>query len=62
MKIFLVYIRDEDDYQILPEELIGSKPGHKWVIVTGISNPKIIKLRMDAGVHEPVENQVVFLS
>ena len=33
MKIFLIYIRDEDYYQYLPEELGGSKPGDKRVKV-----------------------------
>jgi len=33
MKTFLVYVRDEDYYQFLPEELGGSKPGDKRVKV-----------------------------
>ncbi len=33
MNIFLVYVRDEDYYQFLPEELGGSKPGDKRVKV-----------------------------
>ena len=33
MKIFLIYVRDEDYYQLLPEELGGSKPGDKRVKV-----------------------------
>ncbi len=33
MNIFLVYVRDEDYYQLLPEELGGSKPGDKRVKV-----------------------------
>ena len=33
MKIFLVYVRDEDYYQSLPEELGGSKPGDNRVKV-----------------------------
>jgi hypothetical protein len=33
VNIFLVYIRDEDYYQFLPEELGGSKPGDKRVKV-----------------------------
>jgi anaerobic magnesium-protoporphyrin IX monomethyl ester cyclase len=33
MKIFLVYVRDEDYYQYLPEELRGSKPGDKRIKV-----------------------------
>ena len=31
MNIFLVYVRDEDYYQLLPEELGGSKPGDNRV-------------------------------
>ena len=33
MKIFLVYVLNEDYYQFLPEELGGSKPGNKRVKV-----------------------------
>ncbi len=33
MKIFLVYVRDEDYYQFLPEELGGSRPGDDRVKV-----------------------------
>ena len=33
MNIFLVYVRDEDYYKLLPEELGGSKPGDKRVKV-----------------------------
>jgi len=33
VNIFLVYVRDEDYYQFLPEELGGSKPGDKRVKV-----------------------------
>ncbi|MBW1785782.1 MAG: hypothetical protein JRK53_04065 [Deltaproteobacteria bacterium] len=45
MKTFLVYVRDEDYYQFLPEELGGSKPGDKRVKVMafpplGISGSK----------------------
>ena len=33
MNIFLIYVRDKDYYQLLPEELGGSKPGEKRVKV-----------------------------
>ena len=33
MDVFLVYVRDEDYYQMLPEELGGSKPGDERVKV-----------------------------
>jgi radical SAM superfamily enzyme YgiQ (UPF0313 family) len=33
MNVFLVYVRDEDYYKLLPEELGGSRPGDKWVKV-----------------------------
>jgi len=33
MNVFLVYVRDEDYYQLLPEELGGSQPGDERVKV-----------------------------
>jgi radical SAM superfamily enzyme YgiQ (UPF0313 family) len=35
MKVFLVYVNDEDFYRLLPEELGGSKPGDTRVKVMG---------------------------
>ena len=33
MKVFLIYVRDEDYYNILPQELGGSKPGERLKVM-----------------------------
>ncbi len=35
MKIFLVYVNDENFYRLLPEDLGGSKPGEARIKVMG---------------------------
>ncbi len=35
MKVFLIYVNDENFYRLLPEELGGSKPGDQRIKVMG---------------------------
>jgi hypothetical protein len=47
MNVFLVYVRDEDYYQLLPEELGGSRPGDERVKVMAFPPLGIESLPLD---------------